>query len=127
MSQQDDTYKAEYAEYSARRAAEGLPIVSYRNYLRQWKRSEEGHVGRGEPRLEKAGRGGTGGVSPPPPPPKWREDGTEGGGAPPAVKAKGGETLPGSLDSSGCTATGSTRKRVGGRSDLGKSRIPRIP
>ncbi|CAE7640407.1 unnamed protein product, partial [Symbiodinium necroappetens] len=87
----DDAYRAESAEHSARRTAEGLPKVSYRNYLRQWKRSEDGHVGRGEPRLDKGGKGGKGGVTPPPPPPKRRQDETEGGGAPPAVKAKGGE------------------------------------
>ena len=34
------------------------PKVSYRNDLRQWKRSEDGHVGRGEPRLDKGGKGG---------------------------------------------------------------------
>ena len=89
MSQQDDAYRAEYAAYSARRAAEGLPKLSYRNYLRQWRRSEEGHVERGEPRL-----GGKGGVTPPPPPSKRRQEGVEGGDAPPAVKAKRGDTPP---------------------------------
>ena len=59
-----------------------------------WRRSEEGHVERGEPRLEKGGKGGKGGVTPPPPPPKWRQEGVEGGDAPPAVKAKGGDTPP---------------------------------
>ncbi|CAE7480731.1 kptA, partial [Symbiodinium necroappetens] len=92
MSQQDDSYRAEYAAYSARRAADGLPKVSYRNYLRQWRRSEEGHAARGEPPIEKGGKGGKGGVTPPPPPPKRRQEVAEGGDAPPAVKAKGGDT-----------------------------------
>ncbi|OLP81207.1 putative RNA 2'-phosphotransferase [Symbiodinium microadriaticum] len=88
MSQQDPSYRAEYEAYSARRAAE----VSYRNYLRQWRRSDEGHTARGEPPIEKGVKGGKGGVTPPPPPPKRRQELTEGGDAPPAVKAKGGET-----------------------------------
>ncbi|CAE7423110.1 TPT1, partial [Symbiodinium necroappetens] len=88
----DDSYRAEYAAYSARRAAEGLPKVSYRNYLRQWRRSEEGHAERGEPPIEKGGKGTKGGVTPSPPPPKRRQEGAEGGDAPPAVKAKGGDT-----------------------------------
>ena len=92
MSQQDPAFRAEYEAYSARRAAEGLPKVSYRNYLRQWRRSDEGHAARGEPPLEKGGKGGKGGVTPPPPPPKRRQELTEGGDAPPAVKVKGGET-----------------------------------
>ena len=92
MSQQDPAFRAEYEAYSARRAAEGLPKVSYRNYLRQWRRSDEGHAARGEPPLEKGGKGGKGGVTPPPPPPKRRQELAEGGEAPPAVKVKGGET-----------------------------------
>ena len=92
MSQQDPAFRAEYEAYSARRAAEGLPKVTYRNYLRQWRRSDEGHAARGEPPLEKGGKGGKGGVTPPPPPPKRRQELTEGGDAPPAVKVKGGET-----------------------------------
>ena len=92
MSQQDPSYRAEYEAYSARRAAEGLPKVSYRNYLRQWRRSDEGHTARGEPPIEKGGKGGKGGVTPPPPPAKRRQELAEGGDAPPAVKAKGGET-----------------------------------
>ena len=92
MSQQDPSFRAEYEAYSARRAAEGLPKVSYRNYLRQWRRSDDGHTARGEPPLEKGGKGGKGGVTPPPPPPKRRQELAEGGDAPPAVKAKGGET-----------------------------------
>ena len=94
MSQQDPSFRAEYEAYSARRAAEGLPKDSYRNYLRQWRRSDEGHTARGEPPLEKGGKGGKGGVTPPPPPPKRRQELAEGGDAPPAVKAKGGETPP---------------------------------
>ena len=90
MSQQDPAFRAEYEAYSARRAAEGLPKVSYRNYLRQWRRSDEGHTARGEPPLEK-GKGGKGGATPPPPPPKRRQAITEGGDAPPTVKVKGGE------------------------------------
>ena len=92
MSQQDPAFRAEYEAYSARRAAEGLPKVSYRNYLRQWRRSDEGHAARGEPPLEKGSKGGKGGVTPPPPPPKRRQELAEGGDAPPAVKVKGGET-----------------------------------
>ena len=89
MSQQDPAFRAEYEEYSARRAAEGLPKVSYRNYLRQWRRSDEGHTARGDPSL--GGKGGKVGATPPPPPPKRRQAITEGGDAPPTVKVKGGE------------------------------------
>ena len=92
MSQQDPAFRAEYEAYSARRAAEGLPKVSYRNYLRQWRRSDEGHAARGEPPLENGSKGGKGGVTPPPPPPKRRQELAEGGDAPPAVKVKGGDT-----------------------------------
>ncbi|OLP91678.1 tRNA 2'-phosphotransferase 1 [Symbiodinium microadriaticum] len=94
MSQQDPAFRSEYEAYSARRAAEGLPKVSYRNFLRQWRRSEEGHAARGDPPLETGGKGGKGGVTPPPPPPKRRQGITEGGDAPPAVKVKGGDTPP---------------------------------
>ena len=94
MSQQDPAFRTEYEAYSARRAAEGLPKVSYRNFLRQWRRSEEGHAARGDPPLETGGKGGKGGVTPPPPPPKRRQGTTEGGDAPPSVKVKGGDTPP---------------------------------
>ena len=103
MSQQDPAFRAEYEEYSARRAAEGLPKVSYRNYLRQWRRSDEGHTARGDPSL--GGKGGKGGATPPPPPPKRRQAITEGGDAPPTVKVKGGEAP---LEVAGASAAAST-------------------
>ena len=105
MSQQDPAFRAEYEEYSARRAAEGLPKVSYRNYLRQWRRSDEGHTARGDPSFEKGSKGGKGGVTPPPPPPKRRQAITEGGDAPPTVKVKGGEAP---LESAGSSSAKST-------------------
>ena len=94
MSQQDPAFRAEYEEYSARRAAEGLPKVSYRNYLRQWRRSDEGHTARGDPSL--GGKGGKGGATPPPPPPKRRQAITEGGDVPPppTVKVKRRRSSP---------------------------------
>ncbi|CAE7819309.1 kptA [Symbiodinium sp. KB8] len=100
MSQQDPAFRAEYEEYSARRPAEGLPKVSYRNYLRQWRRSDEGHTARGDPSL-----GGKGGATPPPPPPKRRQAITEGGDAPPTVKVKGGEAP---LEAAGSSSVMST-------------------
>ena len=90
MSQQGQSFRAEDEKYSRKRQAEGLTSVSYRNWLRQWRRSAAEHtIERGEPAItsEKEGKGGKGGVTPPPPPAKRRQSESQGGVTPLAVKA----------------------------------------
>ena len=127
MSQQDPAFRAEYEEYSARRAAEGLPKVSYRNYLRQWRRSDEGHTARGDPSFEKGSKGGKGGVTPPPPPPKRRQAITEGGDAPPTVKVKGGEAPLESAGSLSAKSTGQESQARQASSVLEAAGYPEFP
>ena len=117
MSQQDEAYRAEYTEYSARRAAEGLPKVSYRKYLRQWKRSEDGHVGAGDPRIEKGGKRRSGWSYSPAP--------SRGRSCSPS-EGEGWSNSPGSPTCPVLPASPST-KRVGGSKDPGKRWIPRVP
>ena len=93
-----------YEEFCRNRAQDQLPYVSYRNFLRQWRRSARAH-GEDYPSHKGSAKGtagedlkgkGKGGVTPPPPPTRKRQTGEgEGGETPPAVKAKNGEAPSG--------------------------------
>ena len=104
-SLQDPGYQAEYEAFCQTREQAQLPYVSYRNFLRQWRRSVrahgedvpsyQGHSKRAAGHREREGGKGSGGVTPPPPPPpsRKRQTGNEDGGvAPPTVKAKSGDS-----------------------------------
>ena len=102
---QDPGYQAEYEAFCQNREQAQLPHVSYRNFLRQWRRSakahgedvpsDKGHSKGAAGQGEREGGKGSGGVTPPPPPPPSRKRQTgngDGGVAPPTVKAKSGDT-----------------------------------
>ena len=102
-SVQDPSYQAEYEAFCQTREQAQLPYVSYRNFLRQWRRSarahgedvpsDKGHSKGAAGHREREGGKGSGGVTPPPPPPPKRQTGNEDGGvAPPTVKAKSGDS-----------------------------------
>ena len=90
-STQDPSYWEEYRAYCQ---TSQLPVVSYRNYLRQWSRSAREHGKGKEPKGGADGGDGKGGGPPPPPPPPLRKRQTDdtGGEAPPISKAKSGDT-----------------------------------
>ena len=104
-SVQDPGFQTDHEAFCRNREQAQLPHVSYRNFLRQWRRSARAHgedvpSDEGQPKGaagqgEREGGKGSGGVTPPPPPPPSRKrqpgDG-EGGVAPPTVKAKSGDT-----------------------------------
>ena len=101
-STQDPSYWEEYRAYCQTREEAQLPVVSYRNYLRQWSRSARGH-GKGKEQKGGADGGdGKGGGPPPPPPPPLRKRQTDdtGGEAPPISKAKSGDTPSASASTS---------------------------
>ena len=104
-SVQDPSYQAEYEAFCQNREQAQLPYVSYRNFLRQWRRSarahgedvpsDKGHSKGAAGQREREGGKGSGGVTPPPPPPPSRKRQTgngDGGVAPPTVKAKSGDS-----------------------------------
>ena len=101
-STQDPSYWEEYRAYCQTREEAQLPVVSYRNYLRQWSRSARGHGKGKELKGGADGGDGKGGGPPPPPPPPLRKRQTDdtGGEAPPISKAKSGDTPSASASTS---------------------------
>ena len=101
-STQDPSYWEEYRAYCQTREEAQLPVVSYRNYLRQWSRSAREHGKGKEPKGGADGGDGKGGGPPPPPPPPLRKRQTvdTGGEAPPISKAKSGDTPSASASTS---------------------------